>query len=470
MKTNKRNILLLPILYLLLVMQFSCKVVKPYEKPELGKINDHFRGDSGIDTASITELRWKDFFKDTILQRYIQEAIQNNYDIKIAVEQFKIATNYLSQSRAMYFPNLNAGPAISYQSPSQHTQLGQIIGDRRHNVLYDIGADFNWEADIWGKLKSNERAARAEALQSEFTQQVVLSRIVAEVADTYFELMALDEQLIILDTTITNRNNNVIVTKALKESGILTEVAVQQSEAQEMNVRAQAIFTQAQIRMLENYLCLLMGRSPSNIQRGNLNTQLLPDNLKAGVPAQLLRNRPDVIAAEFDFVTAFELTNVARTNFYPALNITGSFGLQSLDASALFTPEAIFFNILAGLTQPILNQRRLKTQLANSKNQENIALLNYKKTFLTATHEVSDALFAMQSQNEIASIKKIELEAYLNAIEYSKELVNYGMANYLEVLRATDNALNTELAMINAKYGYLSASVKLYRALGGGWK
>ena len=456
--------------FMLMLLVGSCKVIRPYQAPAMPIAGDTFRIADLRDTVSMGDYSWEQLFTDTILQKYIREALDKNYDIGIALQQMEIAENYLLQSKAMYFPTLSAGPVVSYQTPSQHSFLGGIRPERLHNLSLELSAGFAWEADIWGKLRSNERANYAAYLRTSAAEKAVRSRIVSEVADTYYELVALDQQLLVLDTTIINRNRNVETSRALKESGILTEVAVQQSEAQEMNVRALAVNTRHQIRILENYLCLLMGRPATALSRHALKDQQISVAISAGVPAQLLRNRPDVLAAEYDFVNAFELTNVARTEFYPSLNISGSGGLQSLDISSLFTPQALFANILAGLTQPIFSQRRIRTQYEVSRHQQEIALLNYQQTFLTASTEVSDALSAIGAQQEIATYKDQELNAYLQAIEYSQELVNFGMANYLEVLRATDNALQAELAMINARYGYLSAYVRLYRALGGGWK
>jgi NodT family efflux transporter outer membrane factor (OMF) lipoprotein len=294
--------------------------------------------------------------------------------------------------------------------------------------------------------------------------------LVASLASNYYQLLSLDEQKKIIEENIKLRQKNLETTKALKQAGTLTEVAVKQSEALVYNAKSSLLNIDSQIQMLENTISLLMGESPQRIARTTLSSQQFPDNMKIGYPTKLLANRPDVKQAEMNLMNAFELTHNAKTQFYPSLKITASGGLQSLSLDKLFSAQSLFANLIAGLAQPIFNKRKLKTQYEVSiANQQN-AYLSFKKTLLTAGKEVSDAMAVYTVQDDFIQLKKKELDAYNASVLYSQELVNYGMANYLEVINADVNRLNAELNIANAKYTKLNAGVQLYKALGGGWK
>lgn len=458
------------VLMLVLILQ-ACAVSKKYQRPENVVDENLYRTDKiHTDTANLGFLSWKELFTDDKLTAYIEQALQNNLDIRIALQQIAAAESYMKQGKAAFFPTLSAGPQVMYQTGSLNTQFGQIIGDRQHVVQYQLGADFSWEADIWGKIKSNEKALIANYLRTEAAHQGVKSQLVATIADTYYQLMALDEQKKITEETIATREKNLETTKALKNAGTLTEVAVKQSEAQLLNARGILVDLENNIKLLENFFSVLLGISPQAVERNTLAQQNISENLSIGVPAQLLRNRPDVKAAEYQFINAFELTNVAKANFYPSLRISAGGGLQSIDIDKLFSVGSLFGSVVGSLIQPILNQRQIRTQHEVSLTNQQIAYLNYRKTILTAGREVSDALFSYDAQNKLIEIKRQEFESYNTATNFSQELVNYGMANYLEVIRAVENSLNAQLNYVNARYGKLSAVVQLYRSLGGGWK
>ncbi len=250
----------------------------------------------------------------------------------------------------------------------------------------------------------------------------------------------------------------------------MTEVAVQQSEALVFNAKSLLIDIDTQIQLLENTMSLLMGVPSQTIARSTLEGQNIPIDLKLGYPAQLLANRPDVMRAEFNLMNAFELTNAAKAQFYPTLKLTGTGGVQSVDIDHLFSVNSLFANVVAGLAQPILNKRQIKTNYDVSLANQETAYLNFRKTVLTAGKEVSDAIRVFSVQDSFIELKEKELGAYKKSVDYSQELVNYGMANYLEVLNASVNSLNAELNISNARYSKMKAAVELYQALGGGWK
>ncbi|MNU13214.1 Outer membrane protein OprM precursor [compost metagenome] len=449
----------------------SCMVRKEYERPAAAVDEKLFRTDMlPQDSTSIANVSWKEIFTDPILQGHITKALENNLDVRIAVQSITSAEAYLKQAKAAYEPTLSIGPNYTFQTQSINTQFGQIIGERRYVNQFDITATIGWEADLWGKMKSQQKAQLATYLGTLAAHKAVKSDLVASIASAYFQLLTYDDQKRIIEETIKVRENNLETTKALKEAGTLTEVAVQQSQALVYNAKSLLIDIDTQIQLLENTMSLLMGESSQTIARSSLKSQSLPQSLALGYPASLLSNRPDVMQAEFNLMNAFELTNVAKAQFYPTLKLTGSGGVQSVDIDHLFSVNSLFANVVAGLAQPILNKRQIKTNYDVSLANKETAYLNFRKSILTAGKEVSDAIRVFSVQDSFIDLKKKELDSYKKSVDYSQELVNYGMANYLEVLNASVNSLNAELNISNAEYSKMKAAVDLYQALGGGWK
>lgn len=468
----KNKILLKIILsFGLILMVQSCKIREEYSRPNEIADQKLFRTDQlPQDSLGWGAKSWREIFTDAQLQQHIAKALENNLDIRVALENIKAAEAYLKQSKAAYFPSVSAGPEYSFSTPSLNTVNGQMIGDRRFINQFGLAADFGWEADIWGKLKAQEKAQYASYLGTVSAHQAVKSAIVASVANAYYDLLTLDAQKKIIEETITVRKKNLETTRALKTAGTLTEVAVLQSEALVYNAEASLVNLDVQITQLENLISILMGENPHEIQRSSLEAQHFNLNPETGFAASLLENRPDVKSAEYNLINAFELTNAAKAQFYPTLSITGSGGIQSVDIEDLFSVNALFASVMAVLVQPILNKRQIRTNYEVSLTNKEKALLNFKNTLLTAGSEVSDALKAYTSQDSFIAYKEKEIAAYKKSVEFSQELVNYGMANYLEVLNADVNRLNAELNLANAKNTKLKSAVELYRALGGGWR
>ena len=468
MKVTIHKIILIFFVSFLVV---SCHTRQNYQRANDVVDEKLFRTDAlPKDSLSMANLSWKEIFTDAVLQKHIAKALENNLDIRIALQNIASAEAYLKQSKAAYQPTISVGPDYSFNTSSLNTQFGQIVGERRYINQFDITANLGWELDIWGKLKGQEKAQYAAYLSSVAAHQNVKSNLVASIATAYYQLLAFDEQKKIFSNTIEIRKKNLETTKALKEAGIVSEVAVQQSEALVYNAEASLVTLDVQIQMLENTISLLMGEPSHEIERTSLSTQNFALNTDLGYPSALLANRPDVKQAEFNLINAFELTNAAKAQFYPSLRITGSTGVQSVDIDKLFSGNSVFANVLVGLAQPILNKRQIRTNYEVSLANQERAYLNFRKTILNAGNEVSDALKMYNAQDQFIAFKKKELSAYDKSVEFSQELVNYGMANYLEVLNANVNKLNAEINIANAQYTKLQAGVELYRALGGGWR
>ena len=468
MKVTIHKIILIFFVSFLVV---SCHTRQNYQRANDVVDEKLFRTDAlPKDSLSMANLSWKEIFTDAVLQKHIAKALENNLDIRIALQNIASAEAYLKQSKAAYQPTISVGPDYSFNTSSLNTQFGQIVGERRYINQFDITANLGWELDLWGKLKGQEKAQYAAYLSSVAAHQNVKSNLVASIATAYYQLLTFDEQKKIFSNTIEIRKKNLETTKALKDAGIVSEVAVQQSEALVYNAEASLVTLDVQIQMLENTISLLMGEPSHEIERTSLSTQNFALNTDLGYPSALLANRPDVKQAEFNLINAFELTNAAKAQFYPILRITGSTGVQSVDIDKLFSANSVFANVLVGLAQPILNKRQIRTNYEVSLANQERAYLNFRKTILNAGNEVSDALKMYNAQDQFIAFKKKELSAYDKSVEFSQELVNYGMANYLEVLNANVNKLNAEINIANAQYTKLQAGVELYRALGGGWR
>lgn len=445
----------------------SCFVAKEYSRPENIVDESLYRTDQlSLDSLSMATISWREIFTDEILQDYIEEGLENNMDVRIGLQQINIAEAYLRQGKAAYFPTLNAQAVAMHQEFSESSQYGGQVSSINQ---FELSGALSWEADIWGKIRSNERAANAVYLQSVAAHRAIKSRLVSNIASVYYQLLALDEQIKITEETIATRTKSLETTKALKEAGSVTEVGVKQTEAQLYNAQSILVNLKEQSKLLENTLAILLGSSPQEFQRNSLDEQQIDVPLSIGVPADLLSNRPDVMAAEYGLIQAFELTNVARSNFYPSLTLSASGGLQALEIDKLFDANSLFASVIGGLTQPIFNGRRIKTQYEVSQAQQEQAFLRFKNTLLTAGKEVSDALVAIQTAEQIILLKENENDAYQLAVDYSMELLNNGFANYLEVLTAEERALASGLEMIAAQNARLQSMVNLYRALGGGW-
>lgn len=459
-----------------LLMQ-SCFVAKEYERPEVVK-QDYFRTDEfPKDSLNIAKISWEEIFTDPILQKYIDQGLQNNLDIRVAVQQIIAAQAYVKQGKAGFFPTLSGNASATRSYFSKNGQQGRQLDNSGtgavnvdHFDQFELSGNLSWEADIWGKIRSNKRAFEASYLQTVAAHKGVKTALIANIASTYYQLLSLDQQITITKKTIKTRKNSVETTKALKQAGNVTAAAVEQTQAQYYTAQGILVDLQKQARLLENTMCILLGESPHDIERTNLADQKITTNLKVGVPAQLLKNRPDVIAAEYNYRNAFELTNLARANFYPSLTINASGGLQSMDIDNLLDTNSLFANIIGGLAGPIFNGRKIRTQYEVSEAQQEQARLNFRKALIQASKDVSDALYSYQASSKKIDIKRKEYNAYQQATDDSQELLNYGLANYLEVLTARENALNSRLDQINARYSQLNSMVNLYQALGGGWQ
>ncbi|MES2647070.1 MAG: efflux transporter outer membrane subunit [Bacteroidota bacterium] len=442
----------------------GCKVSQPYRQPE-SVVGDQYRDQQINDTNTLASLPYTELFSDTILQNLIRSGISENLDLKIAYTRITQSRAFFEQSRAAFYPTLSGTIGATESKLTEAQGFGS-----RTITQFQLGVSAAWEADIWGKLKASRRANQAALLQTEAGTRAIATSIVSDIANNYYYLLALDQQLAITEQTVRNWDTTVTVMRALKTAATVTEAAVVQSEAQRYAAEVTIPDLKQAIRETENILSVLTGRVPEAIIRTNLEQQQSPAMLQTGVPSQLLAYRPDVQAAEYAYRNAFELTNVARTAFYPTLYVNGSAGLSSLTIGGLFDLGAVAASIGAGLTQPIFNRRALKTNLVVTTAQQEAALYSFSNSLLLASQEVSNALSLHQHAMEKTNSRTNQLTALTKSVAYTQELLRNGFANYTEVITARQSLLAAQLGKVNDRLQQLQATVNLYRALGGGWK
>jgi multidrug efflux system outer membrane protein len=450
----------------------SC-VTQKYQSPGLAVQGQLFRDSTSADTATIATLPYKALFADTVLQGLIGEGLRENLDLKAAIQRMNESRENFQQSRAALLPDLSANANVNpskLSAASQDIPPAYIGAYPLTTTLYQISLTSTWEADIWGKLTSAKRGVFATYLQSDAARRAIQTQLIADIANYYYLLLSYDEQLKITLQTISNRQNDVTTLKALKESGLANGAEVVQSEANRASAELLVPDLKQNIREAENTLCLLLGRAPGEIRRATLAEQTPYSNLQTGVPSGLMKNRPDVQEAEFAFRAAFENVNVAKTYFYPQLTITAQGGYSNLTIKDFFL-NSIFYNVVAGLTQPIFNKRLNKTRLRVAQAQQKEAFFTYQKTLLTAGMETSNSLYSYQTALEKQTIRQDQIKNLEKAVDFTKELLRYSSAtNYTDVLTSEQSLLSAQLNNIGVRLQQLQAVVNLYRALGGGWQ
>ncbi|PRP68255.1 efflux transporter outer membrane subunit [Nonlabens agnitus] len=465
------------LLILIAFLTHSCLVTKNYQEPELD-VPTVYRDFKEIDSTSMAMVPYECFFNDPLLLDYIDEALTNNYDMRLALQNVYRSQALYRQGRAGYVPTLNVDASVNSSDFSDNSFQGQQARQGNQssdgNVpsrieQYDLTGTLDWEIDLWGGITSNKRATAAAYLQSEAGQRLVKTSIISNVASQYYLLMALDEQLEIAQQAVEARKGSFDITEKLKKAGLEREVAVQQSGSQLKIAELLALDLELQIKLAENAFSVLLGKNPQEVSRGKIDSTFLDREIEIGLPSQLLRNRPDVVQAEFNLINAFELENVARADFYPQLNIGASAGFRSVNASDWISSASLFNTLVAGLAQPILNNRRIKTNFEVAQINQQTASLEFKQTLLTAYQEVNDAWFTQNSLTEQYKVRQEQVEFLDNATDYSFRLYQSGLSSYLEVLIADSNKLNAQIELVNLKLNQLNATVELYRALGGGW-
>lgn len=444
----------------------SCHIYKSYDRPEdittAGLYRDTVAGGDTLvaDTANFGNLPWREVFTDPKLQALIEQALTSSPDIRTAALKVKEAQAPLLASKLAFIPALTLSPqgTVSSWDKGKATQT------------YSLPVTASWQIDLFGQLLNLKRQAQATLEQTKAYEQNTRVQLIANTANLYYTLLMLDRQLEITEGTVEILKKNTETMEAMKESGIYntTEAAVEQSRAAYAQVQASLPDIRTSIREIENSLCLLLGEPAHAIERGILEEQQLPSDFSAGIPLQLLSNRPDVKAAEQALASAYYNTNVARSNFYPRITLSGSAGWTNSAGAAIVNPAKLLANAVASLTQPIFQNGANIAKLKIAKAQQEEAQIQFQTTLLNAGNEVSNALGQYQACSQKVEARNMEVNSAKNAADYTKELFNLGTSTYLEVLSAQQSYLSAQLSEVSDTFSRMQAVISLYQALGGG--
>lgn len=445
-------------------MMSSCHIYKAYDRPEAITTSGIYRDPASAtdtlasDTTNMGNLPWKEVFRDAKLQALIEEGLNNNVDVQAAALRVKEAKVMLTSAKLSYLPSINIAPQGTATS----------MDDGNYVKAYTLPAVASWEFDLFGKILNSKRGQKVAYQKSQYAQQAVRSSIICGIANVYYSLLMLDRQVAITTETSDIYKENVRVMEAMKNAGMTTEAGVAQMRAASNQIDASLIDLKRQVRETENSLAILLGRAPQTIERTTLDEQVMPEKLMAGVPLQLLENRPDVKMAEMTLAAAYYSTNQARAAFYPGLTITGTAGWTNGSNISVSNPGVFLMQAMASLAQPIFNKGKLIANLKVTKAEEKIAQMNYQQTILKAGKEVSDALFLFDCQNKKLENDKVRVEQLNKAVIATKALFQSASATYLEVLTSQQSLLSAQLSEVADNFQRIQAVINLYSAVGGG--
>lgn len=436
------------------------------------------------DTCNVAALPVNQFFTDQYLIKLIDTAFAANPDVLIALQRIEAANANLRYRKLNLLPNVDLSLSGGLEKYGDYTMNG--VGNYDTNLSPNINSDqhiphptpdyfagfrSSWEVDLWGKLRSQKKAAFNRFLASQSGYKMVATSLTAQIATAYYELLALDNELRVIRKNIALQHNALEIIKIQKLGGRATELAVQQFAAQLKRTQALEYNAKQQITETQNRLNFLTGRISGPIARDTSISRLkLPQALEAGVPSQLLLNRPDIRQAEFELQAMNADIKAVRTAFYPSLTLSPYIGYNAFNAALLFNPASLAYGIVGGLTTPIFNRRKIKANYQRTVAEGREALYSYRKTVLTGFQEVVNSLNSIENYNQMYEHKLEAVKALNNAVAVANDLYLVGRASYLEVITAQRNVLDAELELANTKKNIFIGAINLYRSVGGGWK
>ena len=430
----------------------GCGIYREYERAEMQFVDSLYRRMSpraeGFSTGNIS---WEAMFTDPLLQEWIETGLNYNTDLHVARLKVQEAQASLLAARWALLPGADFN--------AQGGLPGQFSAS--------LGA--SWQTDIFGGLRNAKRRAQAALEQSEAYKQAVQTELVATIANSYYTLLMLDEQLSISTRTMTTWEESIRTLEALKRAGKTNEAAVLQAKANKLSVEANILTLEKEILAVENSLCALVGIVPMQITRSTLADQELPQTLSAGVPAELLSRRPDVRQAELALAQAFYNVNSARASFYPNLTLSGTLGWTTGNGNIVLDPGSLIANLIASLSQPVFGRGVNKARLQAAQAQYEQAGYLFRQSLLDAGVEVNNALTLWQTAKKRVELGKKQIVSLQAAVWNTQLLMKHGNADYLEVLTAQKNLLQAELTEASDKLDEIKSVINLYRALGGGY-
>lgn len=437
--------------------------------------------EKSTDTNTIAVTPWRTYFKDPNLINLIDTALKNNQELLITLQEIEIAKNDIRVRKGALLPQVGVGAGAGIEKVGRYTSQGAgdasteiSPGKEMPDPLGDlkIAAYAHWEVDIWKKLRNSKKAAVSRYLATVEGKNFVITSLIAEVADSYYELVALDNQLAIVKQTIALQSNALEIVKFQKQAARSTELAVQKFQAEVMASRSMEFELLQKIKETENTINFLLGQYPQEIKRDSVVFDAgLPAIVQAGVPAQLLANRPDIKQAELELEAAKLDVKTARAEFYPSLDITATVGFNAFKPNYLFKmPESLLYSLVGDVVAPLINRNALKAEYSSANARQIQALYNYERTILNAYLEVSSQLSKINNLEKSYGLKSQQVAALNRSIDVAGDLFKSARVDYFEVLMTQRDALESKLELIETKKAQLNAVVHVYRDLGGGWK
>lgn len=435
----------------------GCSIYKPYSRPEV-QIEGLYRDlEETRDTASIATLGWRNLFSDKNLQALIEKGLERNTNLRVAHIRVKAAEAVLMNARLSYLPSVVLTPD------------GSISGTEGAKAIktYNLAASASWEIDLFGKVTNAKREALAALEGSRAYRQAVETQLIATIANSYYMLLMLDRQLIISEQTLITWKETEHSIEALKRAGKSNDAAVLQAKANRLALEASVVSIRKSIRETENGLSALLADTSHDIMRGALQKQQFPDTLSAGLPIQLLANRPDVRQAEWNLAQAYYATNAARSAFYPSLTLSGSTGWTNNVGGVVVNPGSWLFSAVGSLMQPLFNKGTNIANLRQAKARQEEALLLFQQSLLDAGKEVNNALTRWQSARIRMDYVNQQIMTLQEAVRKTELLMQHTSTNYLEVLTARQRLLEAELTQAQDKFEEIQGVIDLYHAVGG---
>jgi NodT family efflux transporter outer membrane factor (OMF) lipoprotein len=432
------------------------------------------------DSTNTAKIKWKEFFTDPNLSALIDTALRNNQELNIILQEINIAKNEVRARKGEYLPFVSLEAGAGIEKTARYTRPGSVEanseiapGKEFPDPLPDflLAANLSWQVDIWKKLRNAKKSTMFRYLSTAEGKNFMVTHLIAEIASSYYELMALDNQLEILKKNIEIQQNALEIVKLEKQAAKVTELAVRRFEAEVLKNQSRQYYIAQAIIETENRINFLVGRYPQHVVRNSQAfPDLIPETIYAGLPSQLLENRPDIRQAELELAASKLDVKVAKANFYPSLDISAAIGLQAFNASYLIkTPESMLYTVAGGLMQPLVNRNAIKAFYYSANAKQIQAVYNYERTLLTAYIEVANQLSNINNLKSSYELQAQQVQALTQSIDISTRLFKSARADYMEVLLTQRDALESKFELIETKMQQMHAMVNIYQALGGGW-
>lgn len=437
----------------------SCGIYNRYKPVET--VPEDLYGDNVAltgDTTNFGNTHWREVFTDPYLQLLIEQGLKNNTDYQSAQLRVEEARATLLSAKLAFLPSFALAPQGTVSS----------FDNMKATQTYQLPVTASWELDIFGRMRNAKKQAQALYAQSQDYKQAVCTQLISGIANTYYTLLMLDEQLDLSRQTAEAWKETVVSARALMNAGQYDEAAVSQMEATYYSVQTSVLDLEEQINQAENSMALLLAETPRTYERGKLSEQVLPETFSTGIPVQLLANRPDVRSAERSLEAAFYATNQARSAFYPNITLSGSAGWTNNVGTMIINPAKFLASAVGSLTMPLFNRGQNIANLKITKAQQEEAKLSFQQTLLNAGTEVNDALTAYQTSREKAELYEKQVDALRNTVRSTALLMEHGNRTYLEVLTARQTLLSAELSQVANRFTEIQSVITLYQALGGG--